>query len=239
MPWSRCSSFAAALARLDRKKSLVIGLPRKPLTVRREIVKTAQPVDDSTDRVHALGRPRRLAFIHVYSPSRRNQADANPCHTQTLAGGKVAHLFQDHLLKFCGCLFLSHRRAQSLRASSGQWSHVTGTFVASVRSRRDGGLCGLDTPLPALGQKFPECPVCPVLGHTRRLAAFVGVSAKFFHRVHRPMLHCVYPWQKVTAGAVCRFPELRGSAVPAPYFHMDPEAAVRPPIETASYQCPV
>src|SRR5215211_6189614 len=168
MPWSRCSSFAAALARLDRKKSLVIGLPRKPLTVRREIVKTAQPVDDSTDRVHALGRPRRLAFIHVYSPSRRNQADANPCHTQTLAGGKVAHLFQDHLLKFCGCLFLSHRRAQSLRASSRQWSHLTDTFVARVCGRRDGALCGLDAPLPTLRQQFPECPVWTVaheIGH--------------------------------------------------------------------------
>ena len=29
------------------------------------------------------------------------------------------------------------------------------------------------------------------------------------------------------------------AGLPAPYFHMDPEAAVRPPIETASYQCPV
>src|SRR5947207_1449137 len=150
------------------------------LTVQREIVKTAQPVDDSTDRVHALGRPRRLAFIDVYPPGRLNWADTDP--RQTLAGGKVAHLFQDHLLKFRGCPFLSHRRAQSFGASSGEWSHLTGTFVAGVRSRRDGGLCGLDTSIPAFGQKFPECPVCPVLGSTRRSSAFVGVSAKFFHR---------------------------------------------------------
>src|SRR5215216_3233598 len=127
MPGSRCSSFAAALARLDRKKSLVIGLPRKPLTVRREIVKTAQPVDDSTDRVHALGRPRRLAFI-----LRLRAKSSQPGRYESLSD----------LGRREGCGPLSGSSAQVLRLpfSLASESPITPSLVRSMVSS-DGYVC--------------------------------------------------------------------------------------------------
>jgi hypothetical protein len=80
-------------------------------------------------RHHGAHQPMRK---WGYPPSRLDRADTNA--GQTLAGGKVAHLFQDHLLKFRG-LFLSHRT-----------SLITPTLVPSMVSF-DGYVCVAMLPL--------------------------------------------------------------------------------------------